>query len=72
MKTIENFISALYVIAKYEPRGLATKYFLEAEHDVIYTHIEASQIAEGSVDGVRLIELGFHLDDDLGVWVYFT
>lgn len=59
-------------MAPYYSNGRETEFFCEAEHDIIYFHITADDIARSSDDGKKLIELGFHLDSDIGVWAKYT
>lgn len=68
----EGWVEAFEIFAKYWSRGMKEKFFLEAEHDVIYSHIEADQLPQDSEDGHSLIELGWHLDSETGTWAYFT
>ena len=52
------------------PDGLQETSFLASEHDIIYSHISDEQIPEDSENGMMLIDLGWHLDDE--IWAYFT
>lgn len=70
--TPEGWIETFEIMAKYMPNGLQTKFFLQAEHDVIYSYIEGEVLPEDTEDGKRLIELGWYFDSDIGVWAYFT
>jgi len=70
--SIEGHINALLIISKYEPNGIGQKFFLEAEHEVIYSHVGREALAEDSNDGKSLIELGWEVDPDTGLWAYYT
>ncbi len=72
MKTIRGFIEALRIIAKYSPMGLDEVFFLQAEHDIIYSDISDEIMPEASVDGRRLQELGWHVNIEMDVWAYRT
>lgn len=67
---IYGFILALEIFAEYEPNGLQEVSFLEAEHDIIFSHISNEQIPEGSENGMMLADLGWHVEDE--IWAYFT
>lgn len=69
-KGAAGFIEALHIFAKYWKDGINNSYFMGAEHDILY--IYDSDIPEDSDDGRRLEALGFHRDDDLEGWAYFT
>lgn len=71
-KTIESFIEALNIAAKYAKAGLQEKYLLNAEHDVIYLSVSSETLTEESADGARLSELGWHCDSSTDSWAYFT
>lgn len=68
----EGWVETFEILAKYMSNGMQTKFFLEAEHDVIYSHISADDVPANSEDGLRLVELGWHLDSDIECWAYFT
>ena len=68
----EGWVETFEIMAKYMSKGMQTKYFLEAEHDVIYSHIDDEAIPEDSEDGKRLRELGWYYDSEICVWAYFT
>lgn len=69
-KSAEGFIAALQIFAKYWPKGMSNSFFMGAEHDILY--IYDSDIPEDSDDGRELNGLGFHRDDDIDGWAYFT
>lgn len=71
-KTIQSFIEALEIIAKHSPKGMDEEYFFEPGHDIICSNIEVDEVTEASIDGQRLQELGWHVDTEIDVWVYFT
>jgi len=70
-KTVNGFIEALEILARYMKDGKERKFFCGAEHDEIYFYTENGP-DELSDDGVRLSELGFHFEEDAEGWVYFT
>lgn len=43
-----------------------------AEHDIIYTNFSEEDFHEKSDRGSRLIELGWHFDQDSGCWALFV
>ena len=69
-KSVEGFILALQILAKYMPNGLKQKYFLGETHDEIFVWADGPK--EDSEDGVLLHSLGFHWDKDSEGWGYFT
>jgi len=71
-KSPEGWVKTFEIMAKYMPAGMQTKYFLEADHDIIYSNIEGDALPEDSVDGKRLIELGWHLGSEFDCWAYYT
>jgi len=70
--TPDGWIETFEIMAQYMPNGMQTKFFLEAEHDIIYSHIDDVAVPVDSVHGKRLSELGWHFDGDVDVWAYFT
>lgn len=72
MSTIYEFILALEILSKYQDNGLATRSFIGAEHDIIYSHITSEQIPECSKNGMTLVDLGWHIDSNTTLWAYFT
>jgi len=68
-KSIKGFILALEIMAKY--LGEVKKYFLDAEHDEIYSDLSAEDCPEDSEDGKMLDELGWFVGE-FGNWDYFT
>lgn len=71
-KTIEGFIEALQIIARYNKDGLKKKFLLNAEHDILYTDTDIETPTEDSEDGKRLDALGWHYDKSVDSWAYFT
>ncbi len=76
-KSVAGFIEGLQILAKYMKQGLDTKFFCGGEHDVIYFYAEQdenylSKLSKESEDGLRLSALGFHFDEDVENWSYFT
>jgi hypothetical protein len=61
-KTVEGFVIGLHILCKYMDDRLNQKFFLGAEHDIIYIYAEKPE--EGSHDGLRLSELGFHYEEE--------
>lgn len=70
--TINEFIESLHIIAKYEKEGTASTYFLEAEHDIIYSHLDEEQVSEDSEDGKKLMSFGWFLNADADVWSHYV
>lgn len=68
----EGWVETFETMAKYMSKGMQTKFFLEAEHDIIYSHIDDEAVPVDSEDGKKLSELGWHFDGDAGCWAYFT
>lgn len=71
-KSIQGFIDALQIFAKHDPKGLDKKYFLEAEHDAIHSHVSPEAIPADSPDGRLLEALGWYVDSEIECWSYFT
>ena len=71
-KSVVGFIKGLNLLAKHMEDGVDTKFFLGAEHDVIYVYTEEGEPKKDSLDGIGLSELGFHYDEDVEGWAYFT
>lgn len=73
-KSVAGFIEGLTILAGYMPKGLGTKFAFGAEHDVIHIwgDVTLDILREDSEDGRKLLALGFHTDDDLDQWQYFT
>lgn len=69
-KTIEGFIVALQIFAKYAEKGLQQSYVFDAHHDVLGVYFDTERIPEDSEDGLLLRQLGWHVEDDY--WAYFT
>lgn len=70
--TIIGFITGLKIIAEHEADGLDTKFFMGAEHDIIYFYINNEALPTDSEAGRELDSLGFHYDEELDSWAYFT
>lgn len=68
-KSVEAFIEALGIFAKYYEDGTAKSYFMGAEHDELFIY-DSDGISEDSEDGQRLSELGFHHNGE--GWSFFT
>lgn len=71
-KSVLGFTLALQLLANYMEEGMGEKYFLSAEHDKLYVYTENGEPKEDSEDGLRLSELGFHYDEDVEGWAYYT
>lgn len=71
-KSLNSIIEAFHIFAKHLKEGMDTKYTLQSEHDVIYMNLDGDDIAEDSVDGLRLQAIGWHLDSDGSCWAMFT
>lgn len=71
-KSLEGLILALNIFANYCEKGLAHTYGLQAEHDVLYGPADNAAIPEDSQEGRLLIMLGWHYEDDVESWAYFT
>ena len=69
---MNDFIEGLKIMAPFYENGLETKFFMEAEHDIIYFHVSVEDIPEDSETGKRLQELGFHFDDGVDAWAKCT
>ena len=72
-KSVLGFIQGLSLfLQQFMKHGADTKYFLGAEHDVIYIYTEGGKPDEECAEGLRLSELGFHYDEDVEGWAYYT
>ncbi len=69
---MNKFIEGLKIMAPFYSNGMDTDFFMEAEHDIVYFHIDNEQIPEESKLGERLVELGFHYDEEADGWAKFT
>lgn len=69
-RSYAGFVAAIEIFAKYEKGGMLSKFIFEAEHDVIYSHVDTSLTNEE--EGELLKALGWHEDSDINVWAYFT
>jgi len=49
---------------------LQERFIFEAEHDIIYSHVEVEKVSKE--DAKTLEMLGWHEDTDVEVWAYFT
>lgn len=67
--SLRGLIEALGILAASLPNGLDEKYTLDAEHDVFWC---SGDVDRKSDAGRRLIALGWHWDDDVERWAYFT
>ena len=70
-RSIAAFVRALQILAKYEDEGMDSAYFLEADHDIIYSHLHDT-CNVSKEDAKELIALGWHFDDSVDVWAYNT
>lgn len=71
-KSIKGYIEGLQIIAKYLDEGEDSKFFCNAEHDVIGLSLSTETLPVDTEDGARLYALGFHPSSDLEYWQYFT
>jgi len=62
----------LEILSTYYPKGKEAEYFLDADHDVISSHIGLDQIPMDGEHGQLLEALGWHFDTDVEAWAYFT
>jgi hypothetical protein len=69
-KSIKGFIEALNIFSQYADKGEDERFFFGAEHDIIYMCVDTKVLHPNSPAGIRLRELGFHIDDE--DWAYFT
>ena len=69
-KSMEGFIAGLAVLARHMGWGLQQKFPFGAEHDVFHIYVGTEKLPEASEDGLALVRLGFHVEDD--GWAYFT
>lgn len=70
--SVEAMIAGVTILSGYLKDGMATTYFCGGEHDVIYFYVSPDDLPEDSEHGKRLTALGFHADDDVDTWAYFT
>jgi hypothetical protein len=71
-KSVSGFIEALSILSQYMKEGPKTSYFLGAEHDILYVYTEAGLPLPSTDEGRRLQDLGFHVDNDVEGWAYYT
>ena len=71
-KSVTGMIEGLRILARYMGKGEAQKYFCGAEHDIIYFYVSPEKCSEDSEDGIRLSQLGFHPEEDVDAWGYFS
>ena len=64
MSYIDNFIKGMEILNKYKGSDLS------AEHDVVYAGPDAADIKVA--DAVELVNLGWHLDEDLNVYAFYV
>ena len=69
--TVQGFIDSLHIFAKYMKKGFATKFFLCAEHDILYVQVNSDDCPEDSDDGQKLLSLGWHVCD-FDNWAMFV
>lgn len=81
--TIEGWIAALQIFAKYRPKGLQDRLETHAEHDILFVcdkpepvdqdeEGEPAFAPEHQEDAAALDGLGFHWDSDGDCWSKFT
>jgi hypothetical protein len=71
-KTMRGFIRALSIFSEHLEHGASAKYFMGAEHDILYVYVSVQQIPPSSANGKELLSLGWHPEDDSEDWAYFT
>lgn len=71
-KSIEGMIAGLTILSGYLKDGMATTYFCGGEHDEIFFYVSLDDLPEDSAHGLELQSLGFHADEDVETWAYFT
>lgn len=71
-KTFEGFCAGLMILAKHSKDGMSRKFGMGAEHDIITVYVSLDDLPADSEDGLALIALGFHTEEDSGNWGYFT
>lgn len=73
-KSIEGFIAGLTILSKYMKGGLREKYAFGGEHDIIHIwgDVTLEIVPPDSEDGLALSALGFHPEEDLDQWAYYT
>lgn len=70
--TGEGWVEAIKIFAKYESKGMESKIWFEADHDIIYSPVDSNEVPVDSEDGKKLDALGWFLDSDCDVWSMFT
>ncbi len=70
-KSMEGFVQALKIFAKHTKDGMAARYQLHAEHDILYAETTPFQVPEDSEDGKILDSLGWHVSEENDCWAYF-
>lgn len=68
--TIKGYIEALELMSRYAKNGPDTSFFLDAQHDVLYTYLTTEQLSLSSNDGKKLQALGWWVED--GSWAKYT
>lgn len=73
-KTVEGFIAGLTLLAAHMPNGLSQKFAFGGGHEEIFIwgDVTLDAVPRDSEEGHKLIALGFHADEDLDQWSYFT
>lgn len=66
---MRRFIEACEILAEHGC-GMEERWPFRGEHDIIYSCVSDTQIPEDSGAGLRLKELGWHIEED--VWARFT
>lgn len=65
-----GFVAAIEIFAKHEEKGMNETFMFEAEHDIIYSHIEVDKVTDE--EAAQLVALGWHKDRSLQLWAFFT
>jgi hypothetical protein len=73
-KSVEGFIAGLTILANHMPKGICESFAFGAEHDIIHIwgEVTLEKLPPDSEDGRALLALGFHAEEDLDQWGYFT
>lgn len=70
--TAEGWIEVIKIFAKHEGNGMSSKLWFEADHDIIYSPVDAGEVSADSEDGLILEALGWFLNEEVDCWSMFT
>lgn len=65
--TFDKWLKSLEILKKYEPE---IKHALYGKHDIIYSCVNDEDLSSDSEDGVHLLKMGWHIEEDC--WVIST